>query len=107
MWSVYCNGIWISDLISNVTASSSALESIETTFHQDLNGDGLIGVDRKSAVKGKRVNLGGRRIIKKKNTVGGSSGPELKFGGAAYSSGEFGAWSRWGEVETARGYEVG
>jgi hypothetical protein len=31
-------------LASNVSGASSALESLETSFHQDLNGDGVIGI---------------------------------------------------------------
>ena len=31
-------------LIGAVSGTSAALESLETSFHQDLNGDGVIGV---------------------------------------------------------------
>src|SRR3712207_9050616 len=34
-----------------------------------VHGDGRITTDRKSVVQGKSVDLGGRRIIKKKNTA--------------------------------------
>src|SRR5260221_6877371 len=36
----------------------------------------------------------------------GGSGPELKFGGAAYVAGEWGAWKPYTEVKTATGYDV-
>ncbi len=44
VWSADSNGNWIQDLIHDVPGTNTALESIETTFKQDLNGDGVIGV---------------------------------------------------------------
>ena len=44
VWTTDSNGNFTSNLLSNVSGTSGALESIETTFHQDLNGDGVIGV---------------------------------------------------------------
>ncbi len=44
VWSTDSSGNYICKSIGAVSGSSSALESIETTFHQDLNGDGVIGV---------------------------------------------------------------
>ena len=44
MWSTDSNGNYISNVIGAVSGTSSALESLETTFHQDLNGDGVIGI---------------------------------------------------------------
>ena len=38
--------------------------------------------------------------------VGGSSGPQLRFGGAAVTTGEFGAWTPVGAEQTASGYQV-
>jgi 20S proteasome alpha/beta subunit len=42
VWSVDKNGNWASDLLSNVSGSSAAFKAMETLFHQDLNGDGVI-----------------------------------------------------------------
>ena len=36
------------DLTGGVSGTSTALENLETTFHQDLNGDGVIGVRRRN-----------------------------------------------------------
>jgi len=44
VWSTDGNGNYIANIIGVVSGSDSSLESIETTFHQDLNGDGVIGV---------------------------------------------------------------
>lgn len=43
VWSVDANGAFTANLTGTVTATSSALQSLETVFHQDLNGDGVIG----------------------------------------------------------------
>ena len=34
----------VSNAIGVVSGTSTALEALETSFHQDLNGDGVIGV---------------------------------------------------------------
>ena len=44
VWSTDSNGNYVSKLIGVVSGTSTALESLESTFHQDLNGDGVIGV---------------------------------------------------------------
>lgn len=44
VWSVDSNGNYVSTLASAVSGTSATLESYETTFHQDLNGDGTIGI---------------------------------------------------------------
>ncbi len=44
VWSTDSNGNFISNLIPTVSGNSTALEALETTFHQDLNGDGTIGI---------------------------------------------------------------
>jgi VCBS repeat-containing protein len=43
-WNTDSNGNYISNIIGDVPANSPALEALETTFHQDLNGDGAIGI---------------------------------------------------------------
>ncbi len=44
VWNTDSSGNYISNLIGAVSGTSTALESLETSFHQDLNGDGVIGV---------------------------------------------------------------
>ena len=44
MWSTDSNGNYIANIIGAVAGNDYALESIETTFNQDLNGDGVIGL---------------------------------------------------------------
>jgi hypothetical protein len=43
-WNTDSKGNYISKIIGDLPANSSALEALETTFHQDLNGDGVIGL---------------------------------------------------------------
>ena len=44
IWNTDSNGNYASSPIGAVSGSSAALESLEPSFHQDLNGDGVIGV---------------------------------------------------------------
>ena len=44
VWSTDSNGNYLSNIIGAVSGTSTALESLETTFNQDLNGDGTIGI---------------------------------------------------------------
>ena len=43
VWNTDSSGNYISNLVGAVSGTSSALESLEPSFHQDLNGDGQIG----------------------------------------------------------------
>jgi len=44
IWTTDSNGNWTSFVTGAVSGSSSALVAFEASFHQDLNGDGYIGV---------------------------------------------------------------
>ena len=44
VWSTDSNGNYLSNLIGEVAGNSTALEALETTFAQDLNNDGTIGI---------------------------------------------------------------
>jgi hypothetical protein len=44
VWDTDSNGNYVSAPIGEVSPTSAALESLEPSFHQDLNGDGVIGV---------------------------------------------------------------
>jgi len=43
-WATDSNGNYTGNIIGVVSGTSGTLESLETSFHQDLNGDGVIGV---------------------------------------------------------------
>jgi serralysin len=44
IWSTDSNGNYVSNLIGGVPGNSTALESFEAIFNQDLNGDGVMGI---------------------------------------------------------------
>jgi hypothetical protein len=43
IWNIDSSGNFVSNYLGNLTAASPALQSGEQSFHQDLNGDGVIG----------------------------------------------------------------
>jgi len=43
-WTTDSNGNYTSNIVGWVSGTSNTVETLETTFHQDLNGDGVIGV---------------------------------------------------------------
>jgi hypothetical protein len=45
VWNANSSGTYVSNAVSGVSGSSAALQSIETSFHQDLNGDGVVGLN--------------------------------------------------------------
>ena len=109
VWNTDNNGNYVSTIVSDVSGSSAMLESFETTFHQDLNGDGIIGLPANATVielvgSTSLVEIG-KNFYLDSNT-GGGSGPELKQGGAAVAAGQFSAWTPIGAEQTAAGYEV-
>jgi hypothetical protein len=82
------------------------LESLETSFHQDLNGDGVIGIPAvaiESFGSTSLVQIGSNYFL---NPVAGGTGPELQYAGAAVVAGQLSPWSPVGAEQTAGGYEV-
>ena len=86
------------------------LESFETSFQQDLNGDGLIGPPRPTVIEGfgsTSLVEGGSNYFLDPN---GGSAVELSYGGAPVVAGQFdqfgGPWAPIGAEQTASGYEV-
>jgi serralysin len=85
------------------------LEQAETSFHQDLNGDGTIGVPAGSGTV--IESFGSTSLVQSganyfMNPVAGGSGPELMYSGAPVTSGQFGAWTPIGAEQISGGYEV-
>ena len=115
VWATDSNGNYLSNIGGTVSGTSSALETLETSFHQDLNGDGVIGVPSSAPVPpasgtiieafGSTSLVGvGSNFYLDSNSTG--SGPELKFGGANFVAGQAGGWTPIGTEQTATGYEV-
>src|SRR5205814_404437 len=89
-WSTDSNGNYQSNLFVPVSGSSTTLESLETTFNQDLNGDGTIGIrtvviqtDGPTAL----TQVGDNFFL-----YNGGTGPELQYHGGAITVGEFGSF---------------
>ena len=111
VWTVNSSGAYVSSPFGAVAASSPALEALESTFGQDLNGDSHTGLNGVSAIQTDgSTELASSTIGSVTNyyllASGGDSGPELSFNGVAVTSGQFAGWSPIGAVATSSGYDV-
>jgi hypothetical protein len=111
VWTTDSNGNYTGNLIGAVSRNSYALESLESTFHQDLNGDGVIGLNPLVIQTDTGGAFGSTSLAELGNNyflyaAGGTTGPELQYNGAAIASGKFGGWNPIGAVQTAKGYDV-
>jgi serralysin len=116
VWNTDASGNYVSASLSNVSGTSAALESIETSFNFDLNGDGTIGAPN----GGTGGTTGGSlTLIESSGTTSlltdgthyflqpnGGAAVELSYGGSPVAAGEFGAWTPIAAQQTATGYEV-
>jgi serralysin len=92
--------VWTADSNANFQSSMAAmsagdptLRSYETTFQHDLNGDGTIGV-KTTVIE----SAGATSLVQVTNNYffyphGGSSGPEMTYGGAPLTEGQFAGWT--------------
>ncbi|WP_334385067.1 heparin lyase I family protein [Bradyrhizobium sp. AZCC 2262] len=107
VWNTDSNGNVISSALGGVVSGSSyALESIETTFNQDLNGDGTIGLVTTRVESSGATALDQVANYYLLNPVGGGTGPQLKSGGSVITADQLGGWTVIGAEKTASGYEV-
>ena len=128
VWTTDSNGNFTSKILSSVSGTSSSFESIEPVFHQDLNGDGVIGIppvtsttastatsvsSTTASTSTTTIEASGTTSLDKlsNNTylldaIGGGQGPALKYAGAAVVAGQFGTWSPIGAEATSNGYDV-
>jgi hypothetical protein len=111
VWYTDASGNYLSSAFNTASGSSTLLESFETSFQQDLNGDGVIGVPQSSTVI---EAFGSTSLVEDGNNYflnpAGGSAVELSYGGAPVVAGEFdqygGPWEPIGAEQTASGYEV-
>jgi hypothetical protein len=103
-WTTDSNGHYTSNLTGLVSGTSFAVESLETTFGQDLNGDGTIGVTASLVQADGSTNL--LQIANNYYLYTNGSGPELKYGGAPVTVGEFGGIAPVGAIQTSTGYDI-
>ncbi|MDI1267018.1 MAG: M10 family metallopeptidase C-terminal domain-containing protein [bacterium] len=109
IWSTDSSGNYISNLIGGVSGTSATFENFESSFHQDLNGDGIIGVpvslgtvlEAQGATS--LVKSGGNFYL---NNISSGVGPTLKYGGSAFVDGQFGGWTPIAAEQAGSGYQV-
>jgi VCBS repeat-containing protein len=107
VWTTDSNGNFVSST-GAIAATGTTLETLERTFNQDLNGDGVIGIPITVIQTDGSTSLAQAGSNYFLDPVGGSSGPELKFGGVPVvpNAGQFAGWAAIGAVQTASGYDV-
>ena len=83
------------------------MQSVETTFHQDLNGDGTVG-PLTTAIEAS----GSTSLVQLADTyflyaLGGTTGPQVSFNGSPVTAGQYGSsWTLIGGEQVGGGYEV-
>ncbi|MEY9110626.1 hypothetical protein ABH999_006822 [Bradyrhizobium yuanmingense] len=124
-WNTDSNGNYVSHVSSltgstsggSVSGTDSGLKSLETTFHQDLNGDGQTGTSTASTptpstpTTGKVIESAGVTSLVEnggKYYLNGSTGtgPTLKDNGVDFVNGSDGTWTPIAAEKTATGYQV-
>ncbi|SHM81545.1 beta strand repeat-containing protein [Bradyrhizobium lablabi] len=112
VWNLDSSGNYIGNSILPTSGTSLAIESIETSFHQDLNGDGVIGIPSATIIE----SVGSTSLIQVgsnfyMSNTGSGTGAVLMYNGSPVVTGEFtaaagGTWTPIGAEQTASGYEV-
>src|SRR5258705_9681301 len=106
IWNTDSGGNFLS--FSVFSGTSTALESLETSFHQDLNGDGVIGVPAATAFA--IETLGSTSLVQVGNnyflhTISSGTGPSLKYAGADVVVGQVNPYTPIAAEQTARSEE--
>jgi hypothetical protein len=111
VWNTDASGNLATIALGTTSGSNPTLESLEVSFHQDLNGDHVIGIPAGPASTTIEA-FGGTALAQSGNNyflnpVAGGTGPELKYGGAAFTAGgTWGSWAPIGVEKITGGYEV-
>jgi serralysin len=99
------NGNYTSNLSSWVPGTSTTAETLETTFHQDFNGDGVTGMPAAAVIQ---VD-GSTSLVQLGNNYGlytNGAGPTIKIGGAPVAVGQLDHTVPIGAIQTAAGYDI-
>ena len=75
-------------------------QALETTFQQDLNGDGTTGIATTV------IEAAGSTTLAQVADTFTLNGVTLKYFGAAVTDGQFGAWKPIGAAQSGGGYQV-
>jgi len=103
-WSTDSSGNYTSNISGLVSGGSFTSESLETTFGQDFNHDGTIGVTASLVQTSGSTNL--LQIADTYYMYVNGVGPQLKYGGSPVTAGEFGNIAPIAALQTGSGYEV-
>ena len=108
VWSTDNNGNYLSNIVGVVSGASWSLESLETVFNQDLNADGVVGLNQ-HVIQTDTNSLGSTSLAAVGNNyflyaAGSTIGPEPQYNGSPVTT-EWGGWSPIGAVKTANGYD--
>ncbi|MGM4872160.1 M10 family metallopeptidase C-terminal domain-containing protein [Bradyrhizobium sp. 956_D2_N1_5] len=110
VWNADSQGIYVSNAVMPTTGSDVALQSIETSFHQDLNGDGVIGVPAVTATVIESYGSTSLAVVGTHYSLfanGTSSGPTVTYGTTPMiASSDAGAWRAIGGEQSGSGYLV-
>ena len=105
VWNLDGNGNFTGYATGVVSGSDYAFQSLETTFQQDLNGDGTTGLKTTPL-----ETSGATRLDQVGNEFflhdGGGNGPSLKYASADVVAGEYGSWTPLGAEKVGSGYQV-
>ena len=106
IWSTNVAGKYTATILSAVPAANFALELIEKTFGQDLNGDSVIGLNPTIIQTDNGTSLdqiGNNYFL---YAAGTTTGPELRKGGVPVIAGQLSGYTLVAAVKTASGYDV-
>src|SRR5207237_1087108 len=99
-------GNYTGNAIATVPGSDTSLQSAEVLFQQDLNTNGRIGLPPATPIE----SFGVTTLATANNLFylqdGTGAGPALRFQGANFVAGQFGAWTPIGAEKTSGGYEI-
>ena len=105
VWTLDANGVYTGNIYGPGSGTSFAFESLESTFGQDLNGDGVIGLNPTRTIETtgatKLVEVGGNFIMET-----GSTNVAVSFMGGLLSESQLTSnWFPIGAEKTATGYD--
>ncbi len=103
VWTTDGSGNWLSQTAA-MAGTTYAMQSIETTYNQDLNGDGTVGPKATTIETIGTVDLKQVADTYFLYDHGTSNGPQLKMSGAAVTVGQFDTWTPLGAEKMANGY---
>jgi hypothetical protein len=112
IWNVNSSGNYISNIVGIAPGSSSAVQAQEPAFHQDLNGDGIIGAPSAPPPSSTTIESVGTTTLVQVgnnyylNPAGGGTGPVLSYNGTPVVPGQYNGYLPYAAEATASGYVV-